>query len=190
MQEEVNKNRGIDRNYLAWLYQIVDEKDYPNYWGLLNTLYNFAFVSVNIRDQARESEGFNLRENFIDEGGHLYLEGTINDFYSKPISVLEVLVALAIKCDEQVMGDLTKGNRAADWFWRMIKNLGIFGYSDEVYSSEYADYVNDILENFVSRTYDYDGKGGLFPLKNPPGDERKTEIWYQMMAYLDENFPI
>jgi hypothetical protein len=34
---------------------------------------------------------------------------------------------------------------------------------------------------------DTDGSGGLFPLKNPQQNQRTTEIWYQMNAWLMEN---
>jgi hypothetical protein len=37
------------------------------------------------------------------------------------------------------------------------------------------------------RLYTTSGYGGLFPLEEPKEDQRKVEIWYQMMAYLGEN---
>ena len=46
------------------------------------------------------------------------------------------------------------------------------------------------LNKWMNRDIGYDGSGGLFPLKNPPGDERKVEIMYQMYAYVHENFPV
>jgi hypothetical protein len=48
--------------------------------------------------------------------------------------------------------------------------------------------VNQILTNLVERTYQKNGKGGLFPLKQPAKDQRRVEIWYQMAAYLNENY--
>ena len=44
------------------------------------------------------------------------------------------------------------------------------------------------VKKFLNREYDKDGTFGLFPLKNPKKDQRKVEIWYQMMAYIIENF--
>jgi hypothetical protein len=38
------------------------------------------------------------------------------------------------------------------------------------------------------REYFPSGKGGLFPLENPREDQTKVEIWYQMHAYVMENY--
>ena len=43
-----------------------------------------------------------------------------------------------------------------------------------------------ILERFLRREYEPDGRGGLFTIKSGRHDMRKIEIWYQMMWYLDE----
>jgi hypothetical protein len=32
------------------------------------------------------------------------------------------------------------------------------------------------------------GTGGLFPLKMPKVNQRRVEIWYQMSAFIEENF--
>jgi hypothetical protein len=32
------------------------------------------------------------------------------------------------------------------------------------------------------------GLGGMFPLEDPREDQRAIEIWYQMMAYINENY--
>ena len=67
----------------------------------------------------------------------------------------------------------------------MICNLGLDKFDDKHYNS---DYVYEILGKFVRREYDFNGRGGLFPLKNVQNDQRKVEIYYQMLAYLSENY--
>jgi hypothetical protein len=45
--------------------------------------------------------------------------------------------------------------------------------------------VDRILERFLERRYERNGKGGLFTVNNG-FDMRGTEIWYQMNYYLRE----
>ena len=46
--------------------------------------------------------------------------------------------------------------------------------------------IDDILENWLWRTYEYDGSG-FFPLTTTEEDQTKVEIWYQMAAYINEH---
>jgi hypothetical protein len=189
--QEINKKiTGIDCDYVNWLYGVVDGFNYPNYQNLMLCLNDIPFICVLERDDSRARDALNLRENFVDNYGFRYIPDQINYFYNEEYSVLEVLIALSIKCDSQVMGDIKKGNRTADWFWRMIKNLGLFRFTNETFGPITVNQINNIVNIFVYRRYNFDGKGGIFPLQNPPGDERKVELWYQMMSYLNENFPI
>jgi hypothetical protein len=47
--------------------------------------------------------------------------------------------------------------------------------------------VKSILERVKNRDYETDGHGGLFPLRNPPEDQRQVELWYQMGHWMAEN---
>jgi hypothetical protein len=44
--------------------------------------------------------------------------------------------------------------------------------------------VKSILDQFIWRTYDKKGAGGMFPINGPTDDQRKVEIWYQFCDYL------
>ncbi len=46
--------------------------------------------------------------------------------------------------------------------------------------------IEEIIHNFVWRTYDSTGYGGLFPLDDPKEDQRKVEIWYEFCAWVEE----
>ena len=50
--------------------------------------------------------------------------------------------------------------------------------------------VKAAVECLLERRYLEDGDGGLFPLKCPRKDQRRVEIWYQMSAWVIENYPI
>ena len=46
--------------------------------------------------------------------------------------------------------------------------------------------MDEILNIWLERRYDEDGKGNIFPLKDPIKDQKTVEIWYQMQSYLLE----
>ena len=56
------------------------------------------------------------------------------------------------------------------------------------HSARVRDIVADAMAAIIWRTYDSNGYGGLFPLRNPREDQRKVELWYQLNAYLLEQF--
>ena len=98
-----------------------------------------------------------------------------------PCSVLEMMVALAIKIEEQIMDDPDIGNRTG------------YGLEDDRKSRiekharccNCTDYVEEIIFRFLDRNYQRDGSGGLF-IVHGHGDLRNVEIWYQMLWYLND----
>ena len=106
---------------------------------------------------------------------------SIYDELDKPCSVLEMILALAYRCEE-IMDDANVGNRTGQWFWKMITNLGLGAMTDQLYDPEY---VEKTVRNFLNRKYEPDGHGGLFVIRNCEYDLRKEEIWTQMTWFLD-----
>ena len=100
-----------------------------------------------------------------------------------PCSVLEMMTALAVRCEEHIMTDPDVGNRTGQWFWQMITNLGLGDMTDSKFDRKYVDLV---IQRFLDRTYEPDGKGGLFTIEHCPYDLRTVEIWYQLCWYLDK----
>lgn len=47
---------------------------------------------------------------------------------NRPCSVLEMIIALAIRLEEHIMDDPDIGNRTGQWFWDMIVSLGLGFY--------------------------------------------------------------
>ena len=97
-------------------------------------------------------------------------------------SILEMMLALAIRCEETIMTDDRYGDRTGEWFWNMIVSLGLGTMNDSRYDRKY---INIIIEKFNNRDYKPNGEGGLFTIKNIKKDMRNIEIWYQMCWYLD-----
>ena len=97
-----------------------------------------------------------------------------------------MLIALAQRLEFETA--LSKWEKStAQWFWVLINNLGLDTFTDENFDMEA---VQEKVQIFLDRKYEKNGEGGLFPLKNPKEDQRRIEIWYQMSAYLFENYPI
>ena len=106
----------------------------------------------------------------------------ITDEWDEPCSVLEMMVALAIRCEESIMDNPVYGDRTGQWFWNMIVSLGLGSMTDEMYD---RDYVDNIVDRFLDRDYSPDGRGGLFTIRNCEYDLRDVEITHQLYWYLD-----
>lgn len=175
----------LDSAYFDWIYQLVNNDQYLkhlSYRKLFETLYRTEFIYILHMDGNRAEDGIDIRYRFGYEYGVddcVIAEG----LDTRPCSVLEMLVALSIRCEENIMEDEAIGDRTGQWFWGMIASLGLGSMSDNRFDAEYVDYI---LDRFMNRKYDPDGRGGLFTLENPRRDLRNVEIWYQAMWYLDE----
>ena len=164
-------------DYRDWLINLCNFRK-KGYDKLLTQLHFSPFEVVLERDINRVQDGLSFRQQFLSENG---ING---DFYDQPCSILEVLVALAVRIDGEYIGNPADPH-PDQIFWEMICNLGLNKFDNKHYNS---DFIYEILGKFVGRAYNFDGNGGIFPLKNVQNDQRKVEIWSQMMAYLNENY--
>lgn len=171
----------ITNEYFEWMYGIVcGEKRFNRYScrKLLIFLHNTEFVYSIPMDSNRAKDGVNLRIRFADD----YDYENILAYLNTPCSVLEMMIALCIRCEEQIMDDPDVGNRTGQWFWTMIDNLGLISMTDDRFDKRFVQRKIDI---FLNRKYDADGKGGLFTVEDCNYDLRTVEIWYQMCWYLN-----
>lgn len=148
--------------------------------SLLAYLFDRPFTwSYKIQTDAnRAKDGKFLRDRYANETGDYLL-------YSdriEPCSVLEMLVALSIRIEEDIMAEPGE-EKPEKWFWEMIKNLGLYPATDKVYRE---DLVRGIVDNWLTRNYEPNGNGGLFPLHSAKKDQRLVSIWDQMNFYLNE----
>lgn len=174
----------IINEYFEWLLDAVYGDRYTthnSYRELLTYLHKVDFVCAHRRDQDRASDGIDLRRRFS-------LEYDFNDIPSclyGPCSVLEMMIALAIRCEETIMGDVEYGDRTGQWFWRMLTSLGLDHMTDSRFDLDDAEFI---IDRFLNREYEPDGRGGLFSISDCPVDLRNIEIWIQMLWYLDEYY--
>ena len=172
---------GISDDYFEWLYDIVDVNTYSRYISyrrLLEYLHDTEFIFLIPKDENRAKDGADLRYRFALSHG---LDDT-PECLDGPCSVLEMMVALAIRCEEDIMDDPDIGDRTKQWFWGMITSLGLGAMYDTRFD---ICYVEEVVERFLNRDYEHNGRGGLFTIKHPRYDLRDIEIWRQLNDYLN-----
>lgn len=171
--------------YFNYLAMLVDADGHGEYQFLLDQLHETIFdhdtAKLIPNDANRIEDGIFLREKYCKRFRVKY-----NEFiFEEPCTVLEMLVGLSLR----MYSDFGIKD-ASDWFWELIGNLDLTKYNDEVYEIDEnaSRKVDRILSKFLNRDYHNNGNGGLFPLVYPDKDQRLIEIWYQMNAYLNENY--
>lgn len=172
----------VQNEYFEWMYDLVCGKRFSqevSYRKLLMLLHDTEFIFSISKDENRAKDGIDLRYRFLLYGDR---EDVLDCLYG-PCSVLEMMVALSIHIEENIMDDPSVGDRTGQWFWGMIVSLGLGSMTDIRFDKQYA---TDIIARFLNRDYEPNGKGGLFTLRNCDKDLRDVEIWYQMHWYLDE----
>ena len=171
----------VNNDYFEWLCELVDSKRFSksvSYRKLLVRLHDIEFIWFIPRDDNRADDGIRLRRKFQL---HNDIDYDPYDYITGPCSVLEMMVALAVRCEEDIMDDALAGDRTGQWFWGMIRSLGLGEMIDSKFDREFVDYT---IDRFLNREYEPDGRGGLFTIKNCDGDMRTIEIWWQLSWYL------
>lgn len=170
----------INSEYFEWMYDLVCHDRYSDeitYRKLLMCLHSIEFIFVLPMDENRAVDGVSLRYRFA-----LWQDQEeLADYLDGPCSVLEMMIALALRCEESIMDDLEVGERTGQWFWDMIVSLGLGSESDDRFNKRY---VEDVIGHFLYREYEPDGRGGLFTIRNSRRDLRDIEIWLQMNDYI------
>lgn len=176
----------ISKDYFDWLCGLIDYKGkVRSYKKVLALLYDQDFIYTIDKDANRYEDGIDLRYQFGDEK-HVRASEIADILDNRPCSVLEMMVALAVRCEDHIMCDPDLGARQSKWFWVMFDNLGLKEMTNGKVAANNG-YILDIIDRFLYREYEKDGTGGLFRTSNPDKDMREEEIWYQMMEYLKSN---
>lgn len=168
--------------YFLWLCEkidIADRGDRFDYFCLAKALQDTEFVAKLDGDKNRISDGINLRVEFAEES-NIFVDEVMN----VPCSVLEVLVALCLRIERGITGEPGE-DHPEKWFWQMIDNLGLGGCTDVSFDRALVDQNVNL---WMERLYSPDGRGGIFPIRQPFGDQRNVELWVQMQQYIHENF--
>ena len=168
--------------YFDWMYKKVlgNNKTYRN---LLRFLDSVEFRYTIEKDGNRAADGVSLRYLFgLDKKYPDSMIATMLDDHEP--SVLEMMVALANRVEQNLMTDFTKGDRTGVWFFAMIDSLGLTAQVDSNFD---YDFCRRAINRFMTHSYNKNGKGGLFTIHDSNKDMRQEEIWCQLMWYLNEH---
>lgn len=171
----------MEDSYFCWLEGLIgDSYIVTNYQKLLWKLFVTDYIWELDYDRNRAADGLYLRREFTSQTGLTIVS-------ERQCSILEMLIALARRAEDDIMHDPNYGDRSGLWFWTMMQNLGLDIYDDWHW---FEDEVNKILDVFMHRRYERNGAGGAFPVRAASRDLRNTDLWWQMNAYLEEHYPV
>ena len=96
----------VKSDYMIWMMRMVSTKEYRSnqYKKLFEKLYERQFQVINAFDENRVMDGEALRYRFGDETGRMQHEIT-ESIDNRPCSVLELMIALASRCENQFAYD-------------------------------------------------------------------------------------
>lgn len=174
----------IDVKYYQWLTEWAKTLCSPYggpYDELMHDLYICPFEAYVAGDENRIEDVYRLHELFASENS--IPKNEVDRAVSNlPVSLLEVMLAMAYRCENDIMGD-GETDRLSAWFFDMLCCAELDDMTDDNYDPVYVEFV---LERIIGRTYEKNGRGGLFIVNRPTRDLRKTELWYQMCWHLSE----
>jgi hypothetical protein len=177
----------LDELYFRWLYDEVavssfDDRDLT-YWKVLRILFRTEFRwSIVRNDENRAKDGIALRFEFLHQNG-TDADDVDPEWLNTGCSMFELMVGLSRRLRDQAYNGGTHY-----WFWQLMENLGLRGYSDERRFTRAVTYrIESILDDVIKRNYESSGLGGLFPLQHTRYNQRKRELWYQMSEYILEH---
>lgn len=184
----MSPSKSLRNEYLDWLEKKIERRGHDRECSeFLSDLHDVRFVSILPMDDNRALDGLALREEYIEEAGMDEHRAASDE---GECSVLEMLIALASRMDFALY-EPDIGTRFTSWFWVFIRNLRLATYDCDDRDKERKHHFNKLLINkFLRRRYLPNGLGGIFPLIHPKENQTEVEVWYQMMAYLDENYSI
>lgn len=177
-------NYTIEDEYREWLVNLVSEwcSPYGSYQKLLNYLYSRTFYAKIDNDNNRAIDGKDFRFRFTEQFPE-YTYRDVHLYLDKPCTVLEMMVALACRCDEYIMWNPDEGDSSGKWFYEMLRSLHLDCMTDDYFFEEEA---HDIITRLLERRYKPNGDGGLFTINTRSQDMRDVEIWFQLCWYLNE----
>lgn len=166
-------SREVLLRYRDWLLNDYLHFNWDNYTQLMTFLIDSTFEYSLDMDENRALDGLYLREicPFVDE----------NDLIEYDCSVLEMMCALAYRIETEYIGD-PMNIHPEIVFAEMLCNLNLIKFHDRNFRIGPCE---DILDVWLERKFEPNGKGSLFVVRNAVGkDFRKVEIWSQMLAYI------
>ena len=162
-----------ESDYYIWLRELTGNR--RDYEKLIKQLDEIRYKWIFALDENRAAGGVNLRREFA------YATSTMEeDVRVGPCTVLEMLIGVASHMQDQLCCDIET------WFWTLIENLTLDQFDDYHYDSRGVEFI---VMTWLNHKYCENGVGSIFPLEHYSGDCRNIDIWSQMNAWINENYP-
>ena len=169
-------------DYIHWVMRdklMLTEREIRDYRYLWDVLSDIEYVWIHPMDQNRAEDGLELRQDFEYETGE-YLDKTSG--LMPKCTFFEMLAALSIRCENQLMRNVDAGDRTSKWFFEFLDNLGLTKYTVSKWKGHSGEEIRDIVEDEMS------GRCIMFPLQKHVINQRNEQLWKQMTAYINENY--
>lgn len=171
-------------NYYRWLIKNYVSRPATNlvdkYTIVLKLLHKTEFKVICLMDRNRVDGCLNRRVNY---------DYNLMTDHQISVSLLEIVIELSVEMYE--LGQGYSWNKSQqEWFWLLLANAGLLAYDRTIAYLEPTS-VDDLQKHIHiinNRQYNTDGSGGFFTLKDNREDQRMVELWYQMSAYMQENY--
>lgn len=182
------------KQYFEWLVRKVGGAYYEN---LLYLLWRKPFMSTHELDTNRAIDGLRLRKEFDSVSNGCCGCPGFGDFADdkKPCSVLEMMVALCIRCENEVVSRDVKYDRTPDWFHLMLHDLGLSNCTNSRYNQTWIRFTEGVLMDITNGQIKRDGSPYnwfVLPKIGREGwswsediDFRKLDIWRQMLLRIE-----
>ena len=187
--------RPINFEYFDWLCSLVHPEEQELYWDeVLWRLQGTEFVYRHPKDVNREYDGLALRDEFWAvfgaSRGISERDMDVLDRILGGCTLLEMLIALARRGENDIMHDPELGDRSPKWFWMMLENLdlGQFAYKGALDIVQNREKFDEITGCFLERKYPKTSRGTIFVSKNDKIDLRRVELWGQMCMFFEQFF--
>lgn len=163
--------------YYEWLMAIIDGPG--RYSRVLDLLWHIEFYSIIPNDDNRAADGAELRYYYEDATGYICEKGGA-------CTVLEMIIGLALRIENDFLYDEEFGDRTDIWFWDMFYCLGLGDYDDQNFEEAP---VREIIEDFLDRRIDDKGRiRTLFPVIGSGQKWSELEIWWQLNKFILEKY--
>ena len=176
MRDSINYSSASISKYVHWVLKdklSLTDKETHTYTYIVLTLTNVEFTWRHPMDENRAIDGLELRDDFEYETGE-YLDKSSGLMSS--CTFFEMLAALAMRCESQLMRSVSMGDRTSKWFFEFLDNLGLM--DTNLRESE----IKSRAERFMN------GELDMFPLKRKDIVQRNEQIWKQLSSYMNENY--
>lgn len=158
--------------YFDWLLETIGCQN-DGYRATYSMMNDIPFRYYVMDDENRMNDGLDLREQYMYEMGiNEHVDMPVWPFDSRRASVLEVLVGIVLRMDNQGFE-----RSRSEWMHMFLENLGI---NDR--NKQDAGFIHNTIKRFIERGYHRNGDGGLF-ICNSDADMTRLSIFEQIVEF-------